>query len=137
MRTYTFTVAIPPAPLLPNGRAAWQVKAAVAKKYSAEVGESINAQLLAAGLGGWAPARNARLIAKFYCRGQAPDPDNRVAILKPIIDVLQVANARSRSRYRLGLIEDDRRLEVAPVSAQSYARGVSESIIECRLEVWA
>lgn len=135
MRTYTFTVAIPPAALLPNGRATWQVKAAVAKKYTAKVGESIQIQLLAAGMGGWAPARQGKLTAKYFCRGQAPDPDNCVAILKPIIDVLQVATLTSGSRYRLGLIENDRRLEVAPVSAVSFAGGV-ETMIECVLEVW-
>jgi hypothetical protein len=137
-RIYHFTVPMPPEILRPNGRASWQVKAQASKAYATVVGEAIRNQIVAAAPGApWPePRKHGRLFATIHCRGSGPDPDNRVGILKPIIDVLQVANRASGNRYRLGLIENDRTLDVQPVEAVAQDRALKESVIVLRLEVW-
>jgi len=137
-RIYHFTVPMPPEILRPNGRGSWAAKQAFGKAYARQVGEAIHDQLVAAApTAPWPEARkHGRLFATICCRGAAPDPDNRVGILKPIIDVLQVANRSTGKRYRLGLITNDRHLEVQPVEACAQDRALKESVIVLRLEVW-
>jgi hypothetical protein len=136
--TFTFTVKRPPDILTPNahGRSAWQLKHRVGTAYAQEIGESIFAQI-----GGWpalhsAPWENGRLANIHYFRGVEADADNCVATLKPIIDVLKVATIRTGNRYRLGILRDDRKLEVlAPVRMASAGRELAGQI-RLVLEVW-
>jgi len=135
-RTFTFIIGRPPEVLGANSRAPWQVKHRRGRAYAADVGEEIFLQI-----GGWpalhcAPWENGRLASTHYFRGAVGDADNCVAGLKPIIDVLKVATPRTGQRYQLGILRDDRRLEVlAPERVPSAGKALA-GYIKIKLEVW-
>lgn len=138
LRTFVFTVKRPPDILTPNAhhRSAWQLKHRVGVSYAQEVGESIFAQI-----GGWkglegGPWENGRLASEHYFRGVMADADNCVGSLKPIIDVLKMAEVRTGKRYRLGILRDDRLLEVLAPERVPSAGAVTAGTVRITLEVW-
>ncbi len=133
--TYDFWVDRPPDTLSANSRAGWGAKHSAAAAYQLEQGQSVFAQITAAGKSiPRTPYRYGRLSTSHLFSRHAADGDNCVAVLKPIIDMLQVANYRSGNRYRLGIIRDDRDLETERPTRVSYTKGGGR--IHCVLEVW-
>lgn len=134
-----FTVPYPPPPLLPNARAHWSAKQKHGRDYATMAGAAIVVWLQRAGHvkpGQKWPSgfQHGRLATTHHFTRQAADPDNCVGALKPLIDVLQVATKASGARYRLGIIENDRNLEVLPPERRAFSPcGKS---IDCVLEVW-
>lgn len=134
--TFSFTVRRPPESLGGNTRAPWQAKHRVGGAYAREIGESIFAQIGGMTALHCAPWENGCLASTHYFRGAMADADNCVAALKPIIDVLKVAGAGTGKRYRLGILRDDRRLEVlAPDRIPSAGRQLAGQV-RIALEVW-
>lgn len=85
----------------PNGRA-WQAKARAAREWRELVAAAL--EVLGDRQPRWA---RARVHYELYTRGRAIDPDNRVALGKPILDGLVAA----------GVLPDDRDEQVEDVSA--------------------
>lgn len=132
---YDFVVDRPPDVLSANSRASWGKKHSAAAAYQLEQGRSVFAQITSAGKSiPRTPYRYGRLTTSHLFTRHAADGDNCVAVLKPIIDMLQVADRRSGKRYRLGIIKNDSKLEVERPTRVSYTRGGGR--IRCVLEVW-
>lgn len=132
--TLRFTVPYPPLAVLPNSRAHWAAKASAATKYGLEAGGAVMAYCAQQDLQLPMAYRHGRLATTHHFTRQAADPDNCVGALKPLIDILQMANKGSGVRFRLGIIENDRNLQVSePVRRPRSPLG---KVIECVLEVW-
>ncbi len=133
---YEFVVDRPPDSLSANSRAGWGAKHSAAAAYQLEQGASVLAQITAAGKRiPRVPYEFGRLSTSHIFSRHAADGDNCVAVLKPIIDMLQVATRGSRERYRLGIIKNDRKLETEQPTRVSYSRS-GAGRIRCVLEVW-
>lgn len=110
---FRFWVARPPAQLRANAAGySWGGKNRLGREYGDQEGLAILAQVSAAALQ-LGPFKQGRLSSVHYFSRQVADADNCVADLKPVIDLLKVANKGTGKRYRLGIINDDRHLEIA------------------------
>lgn len=129
-----FTVPYPPSGLLPNSRAFWGAKQKAGREYADLAGMIIMAAMREAGLALPRPYLHGLLATTHHFTRHPADPDNCVGALKPLIDVLQAVTKASGKRFRLGIIENDRYLEVAQPGRRGYSP--LGKVIECRLQLW-
>jgi len=129
-----FWVQAPPKQLTANARTSWGAKHRIGREYAEEAGQAILAQIPPAIMAA-RPFTGGRLSSIHFFSRQVGDADNCIATLKPIIDILKVATKATGKRYCLGLIDDDRRLEVASPGRQGND-GREAGRIMIQLELW-
>lgn len=129
-----FWVAAPPRQLTANARGCWGAKQRLGTEYAQQQGTAILAQIPPAVMAA-RPFTGGRLSSIHFFSRQVADADNCIATLKPIIDILKVATKATGKRYCLGLIDDDRHLEVASPGRQGND-GREAGRIMIQLELW-
>ncbi len=135
-RVFQLWVDRPPDVLSPNARAHWSAKHRAMKSYGDSQGPSIVAQLIEQGWrSGSEPYRHCTVGSSHFFTHHVGDADNCIAVLKPLIDLLEMGTRRSGARYRVSLIKNDKDAEVLPPTRTGYDPQKGGRI-RLDLEVW-
>ena len=116
----TYEFGWPPRALSPNARVHWAKLAWAKQTYKAECGWTIK-------LGGKHPMITPRLKppvtaqVTFVCDGRRRDPDNHMAMLKPLWDAL----------VEMGVLEDDSH-DKLKILDPKWERGEKKVLVELR-----
>lgn len=116
----TYTFSWPPAELSPNARVHWAKLAKVKREYKEACGWEIRLHL---GHSLLRPSFKPPIVAQvtFVCDGRRRDPDNHMAMLKPMWDAL----------VEMGVLEDDSHDKLKILDPE-WERGEKRVIVELR-----
>ncbi len=109
--TYTFNW--PPSALSPNARVHWRTLAKAKRQYK----EGCSWVVLVVGLRCLTPPVTAQVT--FHCDGRRRDPDNHMAMLKPMWDAL----------VEMGVLVDDNK-DALKILLPKWERGPKKVVVE-------